>query len=172
MEMALAILLHNLVADDPIPPVVSKAKGQHVQSARRQGSEFSVRFADSAALAVAVAVSRVAWEPERRNGWTTVTSTAKGLESVAWMRTSAGRAPEVVVGSSCGRHPASADKANNVSRTLLCRRYRPAEAQDREWSPKKSMTVPQAAHTGVDPCDKAIPVRKRSSACQSGAENW
>ena len=100
MEMARATLLHNLAAEGPRPPVVSKANGQHVQSARRHGSEFSVRFADSAALAVAVAMSRVAWEPERRNGWTIVTSTASGLESVEWMRTSAGRAPEAVVGSS------------------------------------------------------------------------
>ena len=97
--MALATLLHNLEADGPRPPVVSKANGQHDQSASRQEAEFAVFLADSATEAVAVASSRVAWEPEMRNGWTMVTSTARGLESVECNKTSAGLLPEVVNGS-------------------------------------------------------------------------
>ena len=107
MDMARATLLHNLDADGPRPPVVSRANGQQVQSARRQEAEFAVFLADSATEAVAVASSRVAWDPEMRNGWTMVTSTAKGLESVECNNTSAGLVPEAVNGSSRGRHPAS-----------------------------------------------------------------
>ena len=65
--MALATLLHNLEAEGPRPPVVSKANGQYDQSPRRQEAEFVVFLADLATEAVAVASSRVAWDPEMRN---------------------------------------------------------------------------------------------------------
>ena len=159
MDNALAKRLHSFDADGPIPPVLSRPKGQHNQLASRHGAEFAFFFADSASEAVAVATPRVACGPERRNGWTMVTSTAKGLESEELSNTSAGRDAVEVAGSSKGRHPASWDSRKRVSRTRLWRRYIPAEAQEREWSPKKSIGDPHALHTGEGPWDRGTPVR-------------
>ena len=169
MDIARLTRLQSLVAEGPSPPVVSKANGQQVQSANRHGPELDAFFANSAADAVAVASSRVAWGPEMRNGWTMVTSTAKGLESVEWRRTSAGLLPDEVRGSRIGRHPASWAKENRESRMRLWRRYKPAEAQDKEWSPNVSIGDPQAAHIGDGSWDKGTPVLWRKSACHSGA---